>query len=885
MTAIREWLWRVIALVRRRDLNRDFADELQIHQQLLIDEFRASGMTETDARQAAGAKLGSLSAAMTAYQDQAGVPAVEHCAGDLRYAIRSLRQAPAAACSMVFVLGLGIGLSTVVATVLHAMIWQPLPVPEADRVVKMGVLLSGQFSRHVQGGEWLVSLPELEAFREGVHALAGVAGVDEEDLTWQHDGQARGVRAALVTQDYFPLLEIRPAIGRLLGPADADAAVVVLSHQFWANELDGDPRVIGRLIVLGRTTYTVVGVAPETFSGTEVEPTDVWAPLAATIRAGGDATALTESDFSWLQLIGRLGPGASLASATGEANGVAARLDREHAGRHMVVGVARASRFVPFSFQSHDRDLLIAGGTTAVLVIVVVLLICGSNVAALLLSRGASRQKEFAVRIALGAGRRRLVQLLVTELAVIAAGSTLAALAIATALLSGLQRWLPLRELVGTLTPDLRMLGFATAYAITVMIVFGLTPVRQALGLDCLGTLKGSPGRMPAMRFRRLIIATQVAVSLTLLIGSSWAGRALARAAHIDLGYSPEGLFIVQPDRASVPGGTAADLARFVDGLRDTLASTPGISAVGTTEVAPFWGTSTTSVQVDGATQLAQTRFLIADDQYFRALGVRASVGRIPRSTETDVIVVNAAFARRFWSTDAHALGHVVSVPVPPHSTRQPMRIVGVIPPIDTTNVGQTDAPTYYLPTIDRTATLQNLVVRAARGTPVARVVTDTGRTLAPGTFVRIVPVSERLRDQLTPSIVGATLAALVGLLSLIVAAVGIHGLVSHAVTAGTHDIGIRLALGAPRDRILASVVGVNLRAAAIGAAVCGLGLFVLSRSASGPFRSVFLGLDPADPVPYLTAALVLGAAVCAATYVPARRALAVDPIVSLRRE
>jgi ABC-type antimicrobial peptide transport system permease subunit len=186
---------------------------------------------------------------------------------------------------------------------------------------------------------------------------------------------------------------------------------------------------------------------------------------------------------------------------------------------------------------------------------------------------------------------------------------------------------------------------------------------------------------------------------------------------------------------------------------------------------------------------------------------------------------------------------------------------------------------------IDRTSTLQNLVVRAAKGTPIARVVTDAARTLAPGAFVRIVPVNDRLRGQLTPSILGAALAAMVGLLSLIVAGVGIHGLVSHAVTAGTHDIGIRLALGAPPDRILTSVVGTNLHAAAIGAAVCLLVLFAVSRWASGPFRAVFLGLDPADPVPYVTAALVLGVAVCAATYVPARRALGVDPIVSLRRE
>jgi hypothetical protein len=436
---------------------------------------------------------------------------------------------------------------------------------------------------------------------------------------------------------------------------------------------------------------------------------------------------------------------------------------------------------------------------------------------------------------------------------------------------------------VGTLTPDLRMLSFAIAYAVLVTIVFGLAPVRQALRFDCLAGLKGMPGPMPAWRLRRILTAAQVAVSLALLSVSAWAGRGAEHAFRVSLGYSPNGLFIVQPDRASVPGGTPANLALFVDRLQDALRSTSGISAVGRTLIAPFWGSGTTQVRIDGGRELVQVSFSKADETYFRVLGVTALVGRIPQPTEADTILVNAAFARRFWGTDAGALGHVVDVPYA--ATRHPMQIVGVIPAIHTTSVGQADPPTYYLPAVPNTETMQNLVVRAAGATPVPRLVADATRLIAPGTFVSVVPVTERIQRQLTPAIMGAAIAALIGVLSLIVAAVGIHGIVSHAVTTGTRDIGIRLALGASRTRILGSVIGANLRSAAVGAAISALALIVCSLSASSAFRVAFLGLDPADPTPFLMAVLVLGVVVCGAAYVPAQRALAVDPIDSLRRE
>ncbi len=308
MRHLRAWLLRLLGVagIGRRD--DEIAEELETHRALLEAEYRHTGAAPDDARRRAAATFGSLASAESTYRERRGLAFVEHGIRDSVYAIRSLRRSPALVVSMVLVLGLGIGLTTAIATIFHSIVWQGLPVPEPDRVVKVSLAFAGEVSRHVSGGEQGFSYPELTAYRAATRALEGVAAVDAEHVTWQNGTGMRSLSAALVTADYFRALHVTPAAGRLLTADDERQPVAVVSYHFWQDTLGGHADALGRPLILDRTAYTVVGVADERFAGTDAEPVDVWLPLEAASTLGGNASALTERNYSWLEVIGRLAP-------------------------------------------------------------------------------------------------------------------------------------------------------------------------------------------------------------------------------------------------------------------------------------------------------------------------------------------------------------------------------------------------------------------------------------------------------------------------------------------------------------------------------------------------------------------------------------------------
>jgi predicted permease len=884
MRAVRALFLRLAGVLGAGRRDREITEELAAHRDMLAAEYRRSGLNEDDARRAAAAEFGSVAAAAGAYRDRRGLPTLEGWIRDGLYAVRSLRRSPVLALSIVLVLGLGIGFSTALATVLHSIVWQALPVPEPDRVVRLALALEGKVSRHIQGQESWFSYPELTEYREATRALESVAGVDYENVQWRTDADVQPLAAGLVTADYFRALRVAPARGRLLTAADAQQPVVVISHHLWTGSLAGKPDVIGSVIVLDRYPYAIVGVAEERFSGTEAAPVDTWLPLETATRLRGDTGAMAERDFSWLQIIGRLAPGHSLNTATAEAAVIASHFDLADPGRHTTIGVTRASRLDPGLLKGHDRDMVVAAGAAAGIVMGILLLICGSNVAALLLARGATRQKEFALRIALGAGRGRVVQQLIAEVAVIAIGSALIGVLVCTLSLHAVASWLPIRELVGTLSPDLRIFGFALTLALGVSFVFGLAPVRQALQVDCLTGLKGDHGCTPAMRLRRWLVSVQVAVSLILLVTAALFTRGIEHTFRVDPGYSTTGLYIVQPDRASIPGGASTDLARFTEQLRRAIAQHSGVTVVGRTMTGPFWGTNTTQVRANIVEEPVSVHFGQADDNYFRALGVSLVAGRFVLSTESDAVLVNSRLARKFWSGDRTALEHVLRIPADASGAiLRTVRVVGVVPTLQTSDVGVPDGPTYYLPVTAGDPGPGSLLVRAVEGTPVARLVAEAVQSLSPGTFAKVASVEDRMAIQTGPARIGAAIAGLLGVLGLLVAAVGLYGVVAHAVISRTREIGIHLALGAPPARLLHVILGSSVRGAVFGALAGGAVLATILLSFSSELRSVLLGLNPLDPVAFLVAGLALMMVILSAAYLPARRALRIGPTEALR--
>jgi predicted permease len=770
-------------------------------------------------------------------------------------------------------------------------VWQGLPVPEPERVVRLSLDLAGKFSRKVQGAESRFSYPELMNYREQSRALEAVAGMNHVSVLWRRDTEIRPLAAVRVTGDYFKALRVIPRIGRVLSPGDALQPVVVISHRLWVSQFERDAAVLNRTMVLDRSNYTVVGVLPEEFTGTQIAPVDVWLPLEAALRLAGDASQLSEANTSWLQVIGRLAPAASLTSANAEAAVMAARFDAEYPGRRSTIGIASATLLGTEFLRPHDRGKWIAALTGVAGLTGVLLLVCGSNVAALLLAQGVTRQKEFAVRAALGAGRGRLVQQLVAEVAAIAAVSAVIGLLISQLAIRMIAVRLALPSFKLSFS-DPTVVGFVMCFALGVAFFFGLAPARQAMHVDCLGGLKGEGlvfgAQLPATRLRQGLVAIQVAVSVILLVAAALLGRGIGHSVSIDPGYSTKNLYIVQIDSVrALAGGTAAVAGsrNIVADVRDALASEPGVGTVGLCAHSPFRGVGISTAGDLQSSAAVTLRFNNVDGAYFRALGVSPNAGRIFAPHESDVVLVNSSLARQFWGGDQAAIGRLLRIPIPGVAGPRVVTVVGVIPSMQTTDIGVPDEPTYYAPLSDRDQTSAYLLVRAAPDTQAARLVADVVRSIDSDAVATVITLDEQIAVATVPARVGAAVAGLVGVLSLLVAAVGIHGIVAHAVLCRTRDIGVHVALGAPRSRILRLVVGWAMSGVLVGAAVGTALVMTLTISFSKPFRAVLFGLDPLDPFALLTAAALLALVTSTAAYLPARRALRLGPSIALRHE
>jgi predicted permease len=887
---LRAWWMRVAGMCGLGRRDRDIAEELTTHIQMIEAEYRQSGMGDGQAHRAAATAFGSVASVTDAYRDRRGLPTLERWFRDVRHAVRSLRRSPVLALSMVLVLGLGIGLSTAVAAIFDHVACRGLPVPEPDRVVKIALNFQGALSRQVRGGLHWFSYPELAEYRATANALESVAGVSQVRVTWRQDAGSisRRLSAALVSGDYFRVMRIAPARGRLLAESDSRQPVAVISHRLWMEAFGGDLSVISRTMSIDRGSYAVVGVAIDGFAGTDMNPVDVWVPLEAAIAIRGDAGLLSQENVSWLQVIGRLASDAPITAAAAESGVIAARLDQDYPGRHTTIALTQATLLDSGLLQPRGRGTLIGVGTAGALTVMILLLICGSNVAALLLARGATRQREVALRIALGAGRGHVAQELVAEVLVIVGAGAVAGVAVYSWSLRAFASWMPpqVRDLLSAPAVDERVLVFVAGTALVVALLFGLAPLRQALKVDCLAGLKGS-APMRAVRLRQWLVSGQVAVSVALLIAAALLGRGLDRAFHLDPGYSTKNLYVVRPDVESARGEAAAARRwEFMKQLRDRLAETPGVTAVSVTTIPPFSGTGVSSARKDPMPAPVPVRFNTVGDDYFATLGISPTAGRFFLPNERNVVLINSILARNFWGSDRAAIGQRMELPgVGAGDSPRLTTVVGVVPTIQTTDVGVPDEPSYFLP-VSSTYLFEDaaLIVRTADGVSLPRLALGAIREQDRRAFGTVVSLDERIAANTEPVRVVMAMAGLIGLLALLVAGVGIHGIIAHAVTSQTRDIGVYLALGASRLQVLRVVLGQTVAAAAIGAlAGCAL-LTGLGVAFSGPVKEMLFGLTPLDPIALLIGTgIFLGAALVAA-YLPARRALSIQPSEALRR-
>jgi predicted permease len=908
MRKLRALLLRCVNLVRPTRTDAEMTEELQAHLDLLAHEYQRRGMSEEQSRQAAGARFGSVPSAVDAYRDRRSLPAIEHWMRDCRHAVRSLRHTGVLSASVILVLALGIGVTTAIATLFHAIVFRPLPLDEPDRIVKLTMSLAGDFDRRVEGHQSQFSFPELAVYQAATRTLAGVAGFRHENAIWRRGGERRPVTVALVTSNYFDVLHVRAAAGRVLTGVDATQPAAVISHRLWNEAFVSDTAALGQSILIDRTAYTVVGVADQSFAGTEVDAVDVWLPLEVAAPARGDARRLLDASLSWLQVIGRLAPDNTLTAARAEASVIATRYDAMHPGQRTSVLVTEAAALDAGLLQGTERTWVFGAGLGASLLAAVLLMICTSNAAALFLARGAARQRELALRMALGAGRWRILQQLVVESIIVALIAAAAGLILCTVVLRAAAHALPLSAYFVSFVPDATVLSFAVMSAFAAALLFGVAPAFQATRLDPLPILKQDATplgrRLPAARLRHWLVASQVAVSLVLLVVSALLVRGIEHAHRSNLGFSPAGLYAVSFE-VPASGSAPADRARLNQRLAAAFQSTPESARAGLAMVTPFLGQGSSSVRTGQTTAPVQVQFNIVDAGYFGALGVPAIAGRtFDARDDRATVIVNARLARALWGDERAALGQTLefldqqrasSAQVddavdndlrPPSAAAdlafRSSTVVGVVPTLQSTTVGVPDAPAFYVPMNDEDMSGASFVVRARSRESLQRMLNQVIQQS--DTTAAVAAIEERLVSQTGPARVAAAVAALIGLLALLVAGAGIYGIVAYSVVARTHEIGVHVALGAPRPRVLSLVLGSSVRAIAAGAAFGAAMVLIVAISAGHLLEPILLGVGPLDPLAFVAAIGFLATITASAAYIPARRALGVAPIEALRQ-
>ncbi|MEK6286650.1 MAG: ABC transporter permease [Acidobacteriota bacterium] len=790
---------------------------------------------------------------------------------DLRYAIRMLLKKPGFTAVVVITLALGIGANTAIFSVVNGVLLQPLPFKDAHRLVAVRASNPKGFNEPIGA-----SFPDFKDWKEQNQVFQYIAGFTGQSLTLTGEDEPLRVRGQSVSAAFFPMLEAEPVLGRVFLPDEekrGQAKVVVLSHGFWQRRFGGDEGIVGRTLTLDGSPYTVVGVLSPGFRF--LRDVDLWTPL--------DVPAVLQQARGgrYLQVVAKLKPETSLEQASAGMTTLAHQLESEYSQSNSGWGVSVVSL----------QEKVVGNVKQGLLVLLAavgfVLLVACANVANLLLTRGATRQKEIAIRVALGAGRRRVIQQLLTE------STVLALLGGALGLLLALWGIDALRALSPSNLPrieeiriDGRVLGFTLIATLLTGLLFGLAPARQATRIDLQETLKEG-GRGSSMSTRRLLrgllVVSEIALSLILLVGAGLMGRSLLALVSVDPGFRTENLTTMELSLPQYKYPQEHQQAAFFQELLERAESLPGMRSVALTTAVPLSGnemkTSFTIVGRESAGKNWANMQIVSPD-YFRTMAIPLLKGRPFATSDAkgapDVVIINEIMARRFWP-DQDPLGKQI-----PFGDSGPT-IVGVVGNVKHTGLQEEHEPGVYFPFLQAPFRSMVLVARAdseaiTLAVPLRALVHSIDKDQPVENFSTMEQVLSRSVAQ--PRFL-AILLGVFATLALALAAVGVYGVMSFAVAQRTHEMGIRMALGAqPRD-ILRLVLGEGMALAVIGVAAGLLGSFAVTRAISGMLYQV----SATDPITFIVISLLLTGVALAASFIPARRAMRVDPMVALRHE
>ena len=801
---------------------------------------------------------------------------------DLLYALRALRKKPLFSTIAILTLALGIGANAAIFSVVNGVLLQPLPYPTPDRLMFLWTYNPRQgFDKDVG------TFPNYEDWRRQSTSFEQMAAYFGSGFTLTGAGDPVRLRGAFVTTNFFDVFGVAPALGRRFGPADGTAGgsrVIILSHGLWQSRFGGDRSIIGRTIMLGGLPHEVLGVMPPQFA--HPENAVLWAPLAPTERF---AELLQSRGSYWLTIVGRLKPDVSRSTAQSEMDVIAAALERQYPA-NAGIGV----RLVPM----HEE---IVGDVRLPLLIVLgavsfVLLIACANVANLLLTRAAARRQELAIRVALGAGRGRIVRQMLTESLVLAVGGGVAGLALAAWGIAALQSLAPANvPRLDHISVDAAVIAYTSVAVIVTALLFGLAPAVQSAKTPTGESLKegsrtGAEGAH-ARRMRAAVATFQVAVALVLLIGAGLLVRSFMAMRQVRLGFDPGNVLALQIDLPGARYPSDAQVAAFFGDLASRLRALPGVESVGlSSSILLSALPQSASLSVEGRPPVDRNErntpvpydSMTADT--FKTLRIPLVKGRLFSDQDSPsslrVVVVNESFVRRFFP-DGDALGRRVTFGDPGDARTNWSTIVGVV--ADTRRGGlerepwaevyfpMSQAPDSRMFVLVRTTGDPLSIARAAQGAVWAA---DRDQPIASVRTVDQILATSQANRRFTAYLLG-----LFSIVALVLAAIGIYGVMAYSTAQRTQEIGVRMALGASRGIVLRMVLVDGLVIAGLGLAIGLSAALILSRYMS----SLLFGIGTRDPITFMVLPLALLAIAVIATLIPAARAARVNPIVALR--
>ncbi|HEY0430791.1 MAG TPA: ABC transporter permease [Pyrinomonadaceae bacterium] len=794
---------------------------------------------------------------------------------DFHYGFRSLLKRPGFTLVAVITLALGVGATTAIFSVVNGLLLRPLPYPDDQRLVTLG-----QSNRKTGVAREGVSPANFLDWREQARSFADVAAAETWGFTLTDYGEPEAIRGSVVTKGFFEILGTNALIGRTLLPEDheQDRRVVVISHGFWQRRFGSDPQIIGRQLTLNNEPTTVVGVMPAEF---EYPPSH---EMIGPRRARPNDPQMRGG--SLFRVVGRLRPDVTLEQAQQKMNTIADHLAQQYAQPNSDVGAV----VVPLREQlvGHVRlALYILFG-----VVSMVLLIACANVASLLLVRATERQREFALRAALGASGKRLLQQLLTESLLLSLAGGVSGVLVAKVLIEVIvavsPSTLPLTQI--QLNPT--VLAFAVGVSVMTALIFGLAPAIQASRINLLGVLKSGgrseTGGRRQQRVRQTLVVSEIALALVVLVAAGLLARSFVALLSTDPGFRPDNGLALEVQLGRLP---AAERTVFVDQVLERVATLPGVQAVGVSSALPFHDNQValpSPIKIsgrpaaDGSEPIAS--MIKASKDYFRALGVPLLQGRSfdqrDRQDAPLVAVINETMARRLWPGET-PLGQRISYTAAGQSGTA--EIVGVVGAVRPTGFDSEPRSEFYLHYPQSPAGLVTIFVRTAQdAAPLLPAVKAEIREVNRNQTFLSVATMDQLVDKTTAQRRFNLLwLGAFAVLALVLATVGLFGLISFSTAQRTREFGVRMALGAQRGDVLKLVMREGLRLALIGVAV---GLVAMA-AASRLMKSLLFGVSSTDPLTFASVALLLTLVALLACYLPARRATKVDPLVALRYE